>query len=225
MPLKYVLHTGVQYFVEIDFSPNNVFRALKNAKHSFSSGPDFIPSAFWANVADTVVFPVSVISSLSYQYDVLPDEWKKAIVMPLFKKRDPSLVCNYRPISLTGTLCKVMETMIKNNLYEFGNKYNIFSTSQHGFLPGRSTCVHLIECSYEWCRALDAGDKVDVVFVDFRKAFDVIPHDIYTYIYKKKYIYIYIYLYIYIYIYIIYIYIYTYIYIYIYICIYIYIYI
>ena len=70
-----------------------------------------------------------------------------------------------------------METMIKNNFYEFGNKYNIFSISQHGFLPGRSTCTQLLESNYNWCRALDAGDKVDVVFVDLRKASDVVPHD------------------------------------------------
>ena len=105
-----------------------------------------------------------------------PDDWKNAIVMPLFKKEDSSLVFNYRPISLTCTLCKFMETMIKNNLYEFGNKYNIFSTSQHDFLPGRSTCTHFFECNYDCCRALDAGDKVDVVLVDLRKAFDVVPH-------------------------------------------------
>ena len=69
-----------------------------------------------------------------------------------------------------------METMIKYNLYEFGNKYNIFSTSQHGFLFDRSTCTQLLECNYDLCRALDAGDEVDVVFVDLRKAFDVVPH-------------------------------------------------
>ena len=60
--------------VEIDFSPNNVFRALKNAKRSFSLGPDSIPSAFWANVADTVAFPISLIFSLSYQHAVLPSD-------------------------------------------------------------------------------------------------------------------------------------------------------
>ena len=163
--------------VETDFSPNNVFCTLKNTKHSFSSGPDSIPLAFWTNVADTVAFRVSIIFSLSYQHAVLPDDWKNAIVLPLFKKGDPSLVCNYRPISLTFTLCKVMETIIKNNLYEFGFKYNIISTSQHYFLPGRSICTQLLECNYDWCRALDADDKVDVMFMDLQKAFNVVPHD------------------------------------------------
>ena len=70
-----------------------------------------------------------------------------------------------------------METMIKNNLYEFGNIYNILSTSQHGFLTDRLTCKQLLECNYDWCRALEAGDKVDVVCENLRKAFDEIPHD------------------------------------------------
>ena len=54
---------------------------------------------------------------------------------------------------------------------------NIFSTSQHGLLPDRSTCAQLMKCNFNWCTVPDVGDKVEVVFVDLRKAFDVERHN------------------------------------------------
>ena len=47
---------------------------------------------------------------------------------------------------------------------------------QHGFIPQRSTCTQMLDYRYDWCKALDKGDKVDVVLIDFSKAFDVVPH-------------------------------------------------
>ena len=72
--------------VDVDFSPEIVFKALQSAKRSLSSRPDSIPSTFWANVAAAVTFPVFIICSLSYKYSVLPFDWKCATVLPLLKK-------------------------------------------------------------------------------------------------------------------------------------------
>ena len=101
---------------DVDFSQAVVYKALKNSKRTLSSGPDDISSIFWAKLAAVLALPISIIFSASYHFTILPDEWKSARIMPLFKKGDPSLVGNFRPISLTSTLCKVMETIIKDNL-------------------------------------------------------------------------------------------------------------
>ncbi len=161
----------------IVFSEVVTYKALHNAKHTCSAGPDSIPSIFWAKLASSLALPISILFNASYSFGLLPADWKTALVLPLFKKNDPSLVSNYRPISLTSTLCKVMESIIKVNLTDFCFTHNIFSEAQHGFMRGRSTCSQLLEAKYDWCVGLDNNAVYDVVTIDFRKAFDVIPHD------------------------------------------------
>jgi hypothetical protein len=113
---------------------------------------------------------------LSYSFSVLPEDWKCADVLPIFKKGNPSAVTNYRPISLTNTLCKVMEKLVKDNILTFALGNNLITDGQHGFLPSRSTCTEMLECHSDWCSALDNKCVVDVIMLDFRKAFDVVPH-------------------------------------------------
>lgn len=160
----------------VDFSVHAVQQSLKQAKRSRSSGPDGFPSMFWANLSSELALPVSIILSLSYSFAVLPNDWRHALVVPLHKKGDPSQVSNYRPISLTSTLCKVMETMINKNLQRYSSAHSIIDSNQHGFFPGRSTCTQLLESQYEWCAALDNNVVSDVILIDFSKAFDVVPH-------------------------------------------------
>jgi len=93
-----------------------------------------------------------------------------------FKKGNPCLVQNYRPISLTSTLSKVMESVIKDHMLSHLNKYNLLNKNQHGFLPGHSTSSQLLECLYQWSRSLDMGQCVDVLYLDFSKAFDSVSH-------------------------------------------------
>jgi hypothetical protein len=71
---------------DVDFSPAAVFEALKHAKHSTSLGPDGFPSVLWANLADVLAFPISIIFTLSYKHASLPYDWKCALVRPLHKK-------------------------------------------------------------------------------------------------------------------------------------------
>ena len=81
--------------------------ALRTAKHTYSAGLEGVPASFWVNVADAVAFPVSILFQLSYSFSVLPNDWKCANVLPISKMGNPSAMNNYRPISLSNTLCKV----------------------------------------------------------------------------------------------------------------------
>ena len=112
---------------DVDFSQTVVYKALKNSKHTFSSGPDDIPTIFWAKLAAVLALIISIIFSASYHFAILPDEWKSARIMPLFKKGDTSVVGNYWPTSLTSTLCKVMETIIRDNLLSHAISNNIIN--------------------------------------------------------------------------------------------------
>ena len=87
--------------------------------------------------------------------------------IPLFKKGNPSLVFIYRPILLTSTLCKIIETIIKNNLMAFATSYNSFNVNQLGFMHGRSTCSQLLEIQYDWCSGMNVRDIFNVITIDF----------------------------------------------------------
>ena len=168
--------TSVTHSKEISFTPDIVFKALRKAKHKLSSEPDSIPFIFWSSVAGAIALPISIILSASYVFSKLLDEWKSATIMPLYKKGDPSIVSNYRLISLTCTLCKIMEVIVKDNLLNFALTNNIITTQQNSFLPNHSTCTQMLDCSHTWQTALDNELTVDVIFIDFSKAFDVVPH-------------------------------------------------
>ena len=71
-----------------------------------------------------------------------------------------------------------MERIVKDNLLHFALTNNIITNNQHGFIPQRSTCTQMLDCRYDWFKALDKGDNVDVVLIDFSKAFDVVPHSL-----------------------------------------------
>ena len=108
---------------------------------------------------------------------VVPLTWKSAIIVPVFKKDDPTDVQNYRLISLTCVASKIMERVIVQQMTSYFTKCNLISDSQHGFIVNRSTCTNLLESFNDWTLALQDRTGVAVVYIDFAKAFDSVPHD------------------------------------------------
>jgi len=161
---------------DIDFSIDDVYKILHNLKPKFSSGPDGYSAFFLKNVAGTIAFPLSLVYSQSFCSGDIPAEWRQAIVSPAFKKGNASDPNNYRPISLTCVCCKVMETVIKKQLLSFLLIHGKISKQQHGFLARHSTCSQIIECVNDWSLALNIRKQVDVVYIDFCKAFDSVVH-------------------------------------------------
>ena len=106
----------------------------------------------------------------------LPCEWKNANVSPIFKKGDKELVCNYRPISLTCLLVKVLEKLVASHISSFINSKKLLSDRQFGFRAGSSCTSQLIHIFHLWGSTLDSGKLTDVVFLDFAKAFDSVSH-------------------------------------------------
>ena len=69
-----------------------------------------------------------------------------------------------------------METVVRDHIVEYMNSENLFSIRQYGFMSGRSTTLQLLAVLDAWTEAIDAGHSVDVIYLDFRKAFDTVPH-------------------------------------------------
>jgi len=85
-------------------------------------------------------------------------------------------VANYRPISLTCVLSKVLQRIIANKIFDHLQSNNILNKSQHGCTRRRSTYTNMLECVNDWTICLQSQHQVAVVYIDFRKAFDIVSH-------------------------------------------------
>ena len=112
----------------------------------------------------------------SYITGTLPRDWKFASTVPIYKKGSKAAVNNYRPVSLTNVVCKVMESIIRDHVMQYFLDNNFFSSKQYGFLKGRSTVLQLLKIVDEWTLHLDTGGQIDCIYMDFEKAFDKVPH-------------------------------------------------
>ena len=124
----------------------------------------------------TLCFPISVLFRSLLDLHNLPSEWKHSIISPKFKSGSPSDPKNYRPISLTCTCCKVLESIIVAELLEFLNTHKLISKHQHGFLKLHSTTTNLLETINDWTISLSNHKSVTIAYVDFQRAFDTISH-------------------------------------------------
>jgi hypothetical protein len=119
---------------------------------------------------------LTTIFNKSLQTGTVPADWKEANVTPIFKKGSKTAPENYRPVSLTSVSCKVLESLIKDEMLNHLKKHKLIRKSQHGFLPGRSCTTNLLEFLEKATQAVDNGEAFDAVFLDFAKAFDKVPH-------------------------------------------------
>ena len=151
-------------------------KALKSLNPSKSPGPDEIHPKILREVADEMAVPLSYLFNVCMKHGKLPSDWKKAEVRPLFKKGDKSQPGNYRPVSLTSIVCKVFEGFIRDSLTAHLIRNQLLSEHQFGFTSGRSCVTNLLNSLLDWMCEIDQGRPVDVIYLDFKKAFDTVPH-------------------------------------------------
>ena len=93
-----------------------------------------------------------------------------------FKKGSPSDPANYRPISLTCTCCKILESIITSQVLQFLQDHNLITKHQHGFISRHSTSSNLLECINDWTISISNKKSVTVAYIDYKSAFDCISH-------------------------------------------------
>jgi hypothetical protein len=152
-----------------------VRQKIKQLKPTGAAGPDGITTRLLQNCAEEISPVLAVIYRKSMAQGKVPEEWKSANVVPIFKKGSKSSAGNYRPISLTCISCKVMESIIKDDILLHLKRNKIITSSQHGFTKGRSCTTNLLEFMEVVTKAADSGKAVDIVYLDFAKAFDKVP--------------------------------------------------
>ena len=160
----------------IILTPLEVESVLKSLPIGKASGPNGLSNRILKELSKELAFPLCVLFNRSLSQGEVPRQWKEANICPIHKKDDPSLVSNYRPISLLNSEDKVFERLIFKHLYNHLRDNNVLSSLQSGFIQGDSTVNQLTFLYNTFCQALDMGKEVRVVFCDIRKAFDRVWH-------------------------------------------------
>ncbi|XP_069792574.1 uncharacterized protein, partial [Narcine bancroftii] len=120
--------------------------------------------------------PLTEIFRMSLAMGLVSKDWRVAHVVPLFKKGSKCKPGNYRPVSLTSVVGKLMESVLRDGIYKYLEVQGLLGSNQHDFVRGRSCLTNLIEFFEGVTKKVDEGKAVDVVYLDFSKAFDKVPH-------------------------------------------------
>ncbi len=112
----------------------------------------------------------------SLQTALVPEGWHRAVVAPVAKSPCTTDSRQFRPIRVTSVVCKILETIFKEKLMSHLHQLSLLTTRQLGFLPRRSTVTNLLSTEETVTRWLDEGDTVDIVYLDFAKAFDSVNY-------------------------------------------------
>jgi hypothetical protein len=154
---------------------DRVQKELMKLNPNKSPGPDRLHPRLLKEAALQLTRPITAIYNKSLEEGIVPTQWTEGEITPIFKKGDKSKPSNYRPVSLTSVLCKVLEQIIRDHLMSHMAVH--ITECQHGFLTGRSCATQLLETLNIWTKLLDEkGTTMDVIYLDFAKAFDTVPH-------------------------------------------------
>ena len=161
---------------DLNISSNDMVKALKSLKINKSPGPDSIHPRLLKELAVEISIPLTFIFNKSIKDGSIPSKWKIAEVRPIFKKGNKTDPGNYRHVSLTSVVCKVFESFIRDKLFKHLVDNNLLSNDQFGFCEGRSCVLQLLNTLFDWLCQLDDNNSVDAIYLDFKKAFDSVPH-------------------------------------------------
>jgi hypothetical protein len=117
-----------------------------------------------------------LLFTFSFEHGILPAAWLTSFISPIFKKGNPADANNYRPIALTACMCKLMETISKDQIVLFLADKGFISESQHAFMKHHSTATNRLASLNDWSVGLNSNLCTDIVYIDFSKAFDSIVY-------------------------------------------------
>uniref|UniRef100_A0A8C3FC47 Reverse transcriptase domain-containing protein n=1 Tax=Chrysemys picta bellii TaxID=8478 RepID=A0A8C3FC47_CHRPI len=150
---------------------------LEHLNGTKPGGPDDLHPRILKELAREIAGPLAMIFNESLNLGVVQLDWRIANVVPIFKKGKKSDPGNYRPVSLTSVVCKVLEKILKEKVVKDLEVNGNSDKLQHGFTKGRSCQTNLISFFEKVTDLLDKGNAVDLIYLDFSKAFDTVPHE------------------------------------------------
>ena len=158
------------------FNTKGVHKQLSQLNSRKATGPDNISTAILRMAADELATVLTRLYQFSHDQGTVPQEWRDAHIVPVFKKGERHQPSNYRPVSFTSVVSKTMEHIIHSSIMRFYDNHKILHDCQHGFRSKRSCETQLIGTLQSIASKMKGKSQVDVIGLDFSKAFDKVPH-------------------------------------------------
>ena len=127
-------------------------------------------------MATSLSLPLTILFKASLDNGTIPTDWKTAKISAIYKKGNKKYARNYRPVSLTSITCKILESIIRDSIIKHMIENKLFTNSQFGFIGGRLMILQLLKVLDSWTDTLNHNGSLDVIYLDFMKAFDKVPH-------------------------------------------------
>ena len=167
---------GNAWLNDIEVTEERVRELIDGMKENSAPGPDGFPPVLLKTLRDEIARPIAILFKKSLDDGQIPDEWREAEITPIHKKGSKADPGNYRGVSFTSVVGKMMERMVKNEISKHVENGALMSKTQHGFRSGKSVLTNLIEFLNQTTKWCDEGYCFDVIYLDFSKAFDVVCH-------------------------------------------------
>ena len=167
-----------QTIQEINITPEEIIDAIKELRPSSASGPDGVPAILLRNCSTELALPLSILWREIFRSSNIPEKLKFSLIPPIHKGGSKSEPANYRPVALTSHIIKVLEKVVRNKLVDFLESNGHMNDNQHGFRSGRSCLTQLLKHHDQIISLMEQHQNVDVVYLDFSKAFDKVDHNI-----------------------------------------------
>ena len=165
-------------FLDFSFSKEDIISALKELDPYSACPDDDVPAKVLTSCREELSIPLHILWSNSFTTGFIPSELKSQSITPVYKKDDRTDPANYRPVSLTSHIIKTFECIIRDRLVNYLEDANLISCNQHGFRKKRSCLTQLLSHIEFIYRCLNNGDEVDVIYLDYSKAFDKVDHKV-----------------------------------------------
>ena len=153
-----------------------VLNLLNKLQLGKAAGADSIPSNLLKICSNQLAPVFTLLFQASLNQGKIPEDWKQALIVPIFKKGDRTIAENYRPVSLTSITCKILEHIIHSSVMKHLERHKILNDSQHGFRKFRSCESQLISTVKDFTESLEDNVQTDAILLDFSKAFDKVHH-------------------------------------------------
>ena len=159
-----------------EITASDIIQAVKDSKDKTSRSPEDIPIYYIKRNLSSLILPLLFLFNYSLKYNIIPTQWKKAIITPIHKKGDRSKPSNYRPISLTSSFCRIFEIIIRKKIMDHLSQNNLLSIFQYGFVPCKSVTSQLLNSLHVWLKSFSTNKQTTIIYTDISKAFDSVSH-------------------------------------------------
>ena len=180
-PLKYIIDEGPSTAPPFEFhpvDPSTIENEIKKLKCSKSARYDKVSVKLVNDAAGILCKPLAAIFNFLFEMSVFPDIWKIARVTSIFKSGSKNDMGNYRPISVLSVFSRLLEQPGHDQVSNYLKVHKKFSKCQHAFLKMHSTLTSLLNVTDAWFSNIDKR-KINIsVFLDLKKAFDTVDHEI-----------------------------------------------